>query len=69
MVDTATPPTEFPPAIGRAATRQLAAAGYLRFDQLAGASRARLLSIHGVGPKAIRILGAELARRGLDFAG
>lgn len=69
MGDVAPPQTEFPRAIGRVATRQLAAAGYVRFDQLAGASRASLLSIHGVGPKAIRILGEELALRGLAFAG
>ena len=31
--------------------------------------RATLLSIHGVGPKTIRILAEELARRGLAFAG
>lgn len=69
MAAAAPPVTEFPRAIGRVATRQLAAAGYVRFDQLAGASRATLLSIHGVGPKAIGVLAEELTRRGLAFAG
>jgi predicted flap endonuclease-1-like 5' DNA nuclease len=59
---------EFPHAIGKVARRQLEAHGYTRYDQLARASRAELLQIHGVGPKAVRILGEELASRGLCFA-
>jgi hypothetical protein len=31
-------------------------------------SRAELLALHGVGPKAVRILDAALAERGLSFA-
>ncbi|WP_216216704.1 helix-hairpin-helix domain-containing protein [Amycolatopsis aidingensis] len=61
-------PTEFPHGIGRVARRELALHGYTRYDQLTGVSSAELLRIHGVGPKAIRILEEELAARGLAFA-
>jgi len=60
--------TEFPHAIGRVAKRALAAKGLTRYDQLSGVSRRELLAIHGIGPKAVRILGEELARRGASFA-
>jgi predicted flap endonuclease-1-like 5' DNA nuclease len=60
--------TEFPRGIGRVAKRELAANGYTRYDQLTGVSRRELLAIHGVGPKAVRIIGDELVRRGQAFA-
>jgi predicted flap endonuclease-1-like 5' DNA nuclease len=60
--------TEFPRGIGKVATRELAAHGYTRYDQLTKVSAKTLLKIHGVGPKSIRILGEELAARGLSFA-
>jgi predicted flap endonuclease-1-like 5' DNA nuclease len=60
--------TEFPPEIGNVARRELAVNGLVTYDQLAGTSRHTLLAIHGVGPKAVRILGEELARRGQSFA-
>jgi hypothetical protein len=62
-------PTEYPQRLGRTARRALALDGYTRYDQLTGVTAAELLRIHGVGPKAIRILGEELAERGLAFAG
>ena len=55
--------------MGKVALRQLALHGYTRYDQLTSVTRAELLRIHGVGPKAIRILEEELATRGLAFAG
>lgn len=60
--------TDLPAAIGRVARRELAGHGYTRLDQLSGVSMAELLAIHGVGPKAVRILGRELERRGRSFA-
>ncbi|GIG68418.1 hypothetical protein [Phytomonospora endophytica] len=60
--------TEFPHGIGKVATRELALNGYTRYEQLTGVSARTLLRIHGVGPKAIRILGEELTGRGLAFA-
>jgi predicted flap endonuclease-1-like 5' DNA nuclease len=60
--------TEFPRSIGKVAARELANAGYTRFHQLTRISRKSLLAIHGVGPKALKILEEELRRRGLGFA-
>ena len=59
--------TEFPPSLGKVAPRELAANGITRYEQLAERSERELLDIHGVGPKAIRILREELASRGLSF--
>jgi hypothetical protein len=55
---------DLPSAIGRPATRALHAAGVSTLDEAAGWTRGRLLDLHGVGPKAVRILDEELARRG-----
>ena len=57
------------PNIGKPAGRALAGAGYTRLDQLSKVSEAELLKLHGVGPKAIRILREALTERGLSFAG
>lgn len=61
--------TEFPPAIGKVARRELAVNGYTRYEHLTKVTSAELLAIHGVGPKAVRILDEELTTRGLAFAG
>ncbi len=61
--------TEYPPRLGKVARRELAVHGYTRWDQLTAVTLAQLLAIHGVGPKAIRILTEELAERNLSFAG
>ncbi|MFF0431129.1 DNA-binding protein [Streptomyces sp. NPDC004327] len=53
------------PRIGAPATRALAAAGYTRLDQLAGVSQKELKALHGMGPKALGLLRAALAERGL----
>jgi predicted flap endonuclease-1-like 5' DNA nuclease len=59
--------SEFPLSIGKVATRELAGHGITRFDQLTDVSESELSKIHGVGPKAIGILRAELSARGLSF--
>ena len=59
--------TEFPYGIGKVAKRELAANGYTTYKQLTKATPKELLAIHGVGPKAIRILGEELAGKGLSW--
>jgi DNA integrity scanning protein DisA with diadenylate cyclase activity len=59
--------SEFPRSLGRVATRELAVHHFTRYDQLTNVSESDLLEIHGVGPKAIRILREELEARGLDF--
>jgi predicted flap endonuclease-1-like 5' DNA nuclease len=61
--------SELTPRIGRVATRALAAHGFTRYDQLTAVMPKHLLDIHGVGPKAIRILEEELTARGLAFEG
>ena len=60
--------SELPHAIGKVARRELALHGYTDFESLTTATAAELLAIHGVGPKAVRILGEELAALGLSFA-
>jgi predicted flap endonuclease-1-like 5' DNA nuclease len=59
--------TAFPGSIGNVARRERAVHGITRFAQLAERSERELLDIHGVGPKAIRILREELRSRGLSF--
>ncbi|PYE17532.1 hypothetical protein DFR67_106235 [Williamsia limnetica] len=66
--DDTVPATEFPLRLGKVARRELAVHGYTTFGQLTGVTARELLQIHGVGPKAIRILTDELADRGLSFA-
>jgi hypothetical protein len=63
----ATTTDDFLPPIGQPATRALAAIGITRLDQLRQHRAADLLALHGVGPKAIRILEAALAERGWTF--
>ena len=58
----------FPAGIGKPALRALTAAGYTRLDQLAKVKEDDLLKLHGVGPKAIRVLRAALEDLGLTFA-
>ncbi|MFD3659650.1 DNA-binding protein [Streptomyces sp. NPDC058659] len=58
------PGTDFPRGIGVPATRALVAAGYTRLAQLADVPTAELAALHGVGPKALRVLGEALAERG-----
>lgn len=67
MATEETDETEFPTSMGKVAPRELAAHGITRLDQLTTKSERELLAIHGVGPKAIRILREELASRGLSF--
>lgn len=61
-------PTDFPSRLGKVALRALAEHGYTTHKQLTDVTPAELLSIHGVGPKAVRILEEELAARGLSWA-
>ena len=60
-------PGELPAGIGRPATRALFGAGIRTLDQVAAHSAAELLAMHGVGPKAVRILGEALAERGMSL--
>ena len=55
------------PNIGAPATRALTHAGYTSLKQLTKISEAELAQLHGVGPKAVRILKETLKANGLSF--
>lgn len=59
---------DFPKSIGNPATRALLAAGYTRLEQLTRVQETDIQELHGVGPRAITILRAALAEKGLAFA-
>jgi predicted flap endonuclease-1-like 5' DNA nuclease len=62
------PDNELPRAIGRPATNALHLEGIYRLDQVVGRSERELLALHGVGPKAIRLLKEALAEQGMSFS-
>lgn len=55
---------DLPRAIGNPATRALANVGITTLAQVAEVSEAELLAMHGVGPKAVRLLGEALGAAG-----
>ena len=57
-----------PPGIGAPATRALMQAGCASLADVANMREADVLDLHGVGPKAIRLLREAMAVRGLSFA-
>jgi hypothetical protein len=56
-----------PRNIGAPATRALTAAGFTEVRQLADVPAADLKKLHGVGPKALRLLQEALEQRGLSL--
>jgi hypothetical protein len=56
------------PKIGAPATRALNNGGYTALRQLAGVPRAELAKLHGMGPKALRIIEDSLAKHGLRLS-
>lgn len=62
-----TAPASAFPKIGKPAERALANAGIKSMAQLARHSEAELLELHGMGPKAMGILKAEMKKTGLRF--
>jgi len=61
------PEAGFPGNIGAPATRALNAAGYARLGQLANVPAAELKKLHGVGPKALRLLQEALEQHGMSL--
>jgi hypothetical protein len=57
------------PAVGGPATRALVSAGLTDVDTVARHSQAELLALHGVGPKAVRMLTDALAASGRSLRG
>jgi predicted flap endonuclease-1-like 5' DNA nuclease len=66
--DSNKPVTNFPRGIGNPATQALAVAGYTHLEELTKVTEKELLKLHGVGPKAIRILRETLEAKGMSFA-
>lgn len=62
------PSSDFPTGLSQPALRAFAAAGYTRLADFARVTEAELLALHGVGPKAIRVLRPALDAHGLHFA-
>jgi hypothetical protein len=54
---------DLPTALGKPALRALAGAGYARLEQVADLDPVELGRLHGVGPKALRLLTEALAAR------
>lgn len=61
------PVGDLPDAIGKTAARELALNGITTLAEVARHSTKELLAIHGVGPKAVRILGEALAEQGRSY--
>jgi predicted flap endonuclease-1-like 5' DNA nuclease len=61
------PVGDLPHGIGKTAARELSLNGITSLEKVARHSREELLAIHGVGPKAIRILEEALAAEGLGY--
>jgi DNA-directed RNA polymerase alpha subunit len=56
------------PKIGNPARNTLAVAGITHLDQLTQRTEKEIAALHGMGPKALGLLRAALAERGLAFA-
>ncbi len=59
--------TGFPKGIPAPATRALIGAGYSDLRQLAGVPAVELKRLHGMGPKALRLLQDALEQMGLSL--
>lgn len=57
------------PKLSRPANRALEDAGFYQLEQFTAVTEGDLLKLHGVGPKAIRILNEALKEKGLSFKG
>ena len=60
--------SDIPTKIGQPALRALQSVGYSKLMQLTKVSEAELGRLHGMGPKALRILREALEAKGLSFA-
>jgi hypothetical protein len=61
MADSTTPPTPLPRGLGSPATAALAQEGITTLDDVRDVDLDGLLRLHGVGPKAVRLLRVALA--------
>ena len=58
---------DFPKGVAKPAIRALASVGVTRVEQATRFTKSELLALHGMGPKAIRLVEAELRARGKSF--
>ena len=59
--------TDLPSGLGAPAERAFAQAGYARLEQFADVTEKDVLRLHGVGPRAIRVLRGALQAHDLAF--
>jgi hypothetical protein len=59
---------QLPRGIGAPATRALTAAGFSHLAQLDGVPADGLAQLHGVGPKALKVLQGTLEQHGMSLA-
>jgi hypothetical protein len=62
------PKSEFPKGVAKPALRALASVGVSRLDQVTRLTKNELRALHGMGPKAIGLIEAELRKRGKSLA-
>jgi hypothetical protein len=60
--------SDLPAGLGKPAQRALAEAEYSRLEQLTHVSEQEILALHGMGPKAVRLLREALAEKDWSFA-
>lgn len=63
------PVGDLPDSIGKTAARELSLHRITTLETVAAQSKKELLAIHGVGPKAVAILGEALKGKGLTYRG
>ena len=61
--------TEWPKGMGAPARNALEALGVMSLDDVTRFSEKELLAIHGVGPKAVRVIAAALHEQGKALRG
>jgi DNA-directed RNA polymerase alpha subunit len=60
--------SNLPQGLSKPAQRALSGAGITRLEQLTEMTEAKLLELHGFGPKSIELLRHALTQKGLSFA-
>lgn len=60
--------SHLPQGIGQPAHRALAGVGIENLRDFARFSETEILALHGMGPKAMRIIGEALREHGVNFA-
>ena len=59
---------DFPPGVAQPALRALASVGITRLDHCTKWTESDLAQLHGMGPKALGIIGTALRDNGKSFA-